>query len=218
MKKRSRRFQAWMMDNAYWITIGCVLAIVVGCAVYTQELRSRQEIQAAAEAPEISESAALTEKPVLTPLPTIAPLAVRPAALVQRGGAWPVQGRVIRAFDAQKSVYWEMLGSWQTHNGLDIQAEPGEEIGACMDGTVMLAAWDALWGWRVCIAQDDGSEMRYAGLESCTVRTGERVRRGQVIGTVMERIPCEGEMETHLHLEMHKGGRHQDPEAVLAER
>lgn len=218
MKKRNGRFHAWMMENAYWITICCVLAMVAGCAMYTETLRSTQDVQAAAQAPEIRESAAPTKAPMLTPLPTIAPLAVRPAAFTHRGGIWPVEGRVIRGFDAQQSVYWEILDAWQTHNGLDIAAEAGDSVNTCMDGTVTGTAWDALWGWRVCIAQDDGSEMRYAGLESCCVRQGERLRRGETIGTVMERIPCEAEMDTHLHLEMIKTGRYQDPEAVLADR
>ena len=218
MKKRNRRFQAWMMENAYWITIGCVLAMVAGCAMYTEGLRSGQDVQAAAQAPEIRKSAAPTKAPTLTPLPTIAPLAVRPAALVQTGAEWPVQGRVIRTFDVHRSVYWAALGAWKTHNGLDIEADAGESVMACMDGTVTGAAWDALWGWRVRIAHDYGGEMSYAGLESCTVHAGDRVRRGQTIGTVMERIPCEAEMQPHLHLELRRGDRYQDPEAVLAER
>ncbi|MBR2942298.1 MAG: M23 family metallopeptidase, partial [Clostridia bacterium] len=209
---------AWMMENAYWITIGCVLAIVAGCALYTEGLQDAKGVQAAADAPEIRESIPPTSAPVLTPLPTIAPLSVRPAALVQRGGAWPVQGKVIRACDPQQSVHWETLGLWQTHNGLDIEAKTGEYVLACMDGTIIGAAWDVLWGWRILIEHDDGCQMRYAGLESCAVRSGEQVRRGQMIGTVLERIPCEGEIETHLHLEMMKDGKYQDPEAILAER
>ena len=218
MKKRYQRFQTWMLENAYWITIGCVLVMVVGCALYTQSLRAQQDVRAAAQAPEIEESLQPTATPAPTPLPTIAPLNVRPAALVQRGGMWPVSGSVMRAFDAQESVYWETLGVWRTHHGLDIGARTGESVSACMDGRVADAVWDLLWGWQVSIAHDDGCEMRYAGLESCAVHEGQQIRRGQVIGVVMERIPCEAEMETHLHLEMRKDGRDQDPEAVLTER
>ena len=89
---------------------------------------------------------------------------------------------------------------------------------ACLDGTVTYAAWDALWGWRVSIAHDGERETRYSGLESCLVQPGMRVQRGQSIGTLMESIPCEAEMETHLHLESLKAGRSQDPEAVLEEK
>jgi len=221
MRKWSRRFRAWMMDNAYGVMLGCALAIVVGCAMYTQDIREKQQTQvqaAAAGAPEIRMTAQPTHTPVVTPLPTIAPLSVRPAALVQRGGIWPVTGSVMRAFDAQQSIYWETLGIWQVHKGLDIGGEPGERVRASHEGTVTSTAWDTLWGWQVCIAHDGERETRYAGLESCCVQTGVRVRRGESIGTLMERIPCEGEMETHLHLETLRAGKYQDPEAMLEEK
>ncbi|MBQ7885952.1 MAG: M23 family metallopeptidase [Clostridia bacterium] len=220
MGKRIRRMRAWMMENAYLVTIGCVLAMVVGCALYTQALREQQAagIQAAADAPEIRETATPSAVPTVTPLPTIAPLTVRPAALTQRGGAWPVEGEILRAYDVQESVYWEKLGLWRAHMGLDIAGEPGETVGASMDGTVSSTTWDALWGWQVIVAHDGGRETRYAGLESCTVKPGMSVRRGQTIGTLMESIPCEGEMDTHLHLEMRRNGQYQDPEATLPEK
>jgi len=82
----------------------------------------------------------------------------------------------------------------------------------------MDAVWDELWGWRVRIAHEEGRETLYAGLESCTVQRRESVLRGQTIGTLMESVPCEAEMDTHLHLEMIREGRHQDPEATLDER
>jgi len=208
------RFRTWMMDNAYLVMIGCVLAIVAGCALYTKGLQ--QDVQAAADAPEIEMTAIPTPEPVITPLPTIA--ALRPAALVQRGGAWPVTGNVMRVFNAQESVYWEALGLYKAHIGLDIGGKPGENVCACMNGAVTFAAWDALWGWRVNIAHDGERETRYAGLESCLVQPGMRVQRGQTIGTLMECIPCEAEMEPHLHLESLRDGMHQDPEAILMER
>lgn len=206
------RIRTWMMDNAYFVTLCCVLAMVVGCALYTRGLQ--QDVQAAAAAPEIDMTPLPT--PAITPLPTIA--ALQPMALVQRGGTWPVTGGVLRAYDAQESVYWESLELFQTHMGMDIGGQTGEPVTACLDGVVTHAAWDALWGWRVWIAHDGNRETRYAGLESCLVQPGTRVQRGQVIGTLMERVPCEAEMGTHLHLESLREGVYQDPEAILEER
>lgn len=210
------RLRTWMMDNAYVVVLCCVLAIVAGCTLYTKGLE--QDVQAAAGAPEIQMTALPTHTliPAITPLPTIAVL--RPGTLVQRGGAWPVTGRVMRVFDAKKSVYWERLGQYKTHMGMDIGGQEGESVRACMDGTVTFTAWDMLWGWRVNIAHDGDRETRYAGLESCLVQPGMRVQRGQTIGTLMGSIPCEAEMEPHLHLESLRTGVYQDPEAILAER
>lgn len=212
------RFKEWMMENAYLITLGCVIAMVVGCALYTQGIRDahQKDVQAAAGAIEIEQTAA--PQPIATPLPTIAPLQVRPVMLTARGGAWPVQGKVMRAYDEQESVYWQTLGVWQTHTGLDIEGKPGEEIRTCMDGTVQGVQYDALWGWRVCIEHEGKRTSIYAGLECCSVQEGERVRKGQTIGALAKSIPCEAEMDTHLHLEMIREGKHQDPEAALEER
>lgn len=219
MGKRSGRMRAWMIENAYLVTMGCVLAMVVGCAIYTQALREEQAagIQAAADAPEIRETAAPSPSPAITPLPTIAPLTLRPMALVQSAGAWPVDGEILRAYDAQSSTYWEKLGTWQTHMGIDVAGAAGEAVKACMDGTVSRISRDALWGWQVSIVHDGGRETRYAGLESCIVQPNTRVTRGQTIGTLMQSIPCEAELPPHLHLEMLRDGKHQDPEAILPE-
>ncbi|MBR4038549.1 MAG: M23 family metallopeptidase [Clostridia bacterium] len=212
--------KAWMIDNAYLVTLGCLAAIVVSCAVYTHGLRNAQHegIQAAADAPEIRQSASPAAVAAPTPLPTIAPLGIRTTALVAPKAAWPLQGGVLRPFDRQTHVYWPELKAWHTHTGLDIAGEEGEQVKACMDGEVSHAAWDELWGWRVCIRHENDRETLYAGLESCIVGIGEQVRRGQTIGTLLKCVPCEAELKTHLHLEMLHDGERQDPEAALPEK
>jgi len=50
------------------------------------------------------------------------------------------------------------------------------------------------------------------------VTKGQRLNRGQEIGTLLETIPCEAEMKPHLHLEMEREGRMQDPLTMLEER
>ena len=210
------RIKEWMMDHAYLMTIGCILAMIVGCALYTQGVKQAQqmEVQAAAGAPEIQQTVRPTQS--VTPLPTIAPLAVR--TMVQKGGAWPLEGKILRAYDAQESAFWQALGLWQMHPALDIAGQAGASVKACMDGTVKSVTYDVLWGWRVRIAHEGGRETVYAGLEGGVVQAGDSVRRGQRIGTLAQSVPCEAEMGTHLHLEMIRDGKHQDPEATLEER
>ena len=212
------RIKEWMMENAYLVTLGCVIAMVAGCALYTQGVRNAQEtdVQAAAGAPEIAQTMAPT--PPVTPLPTIAPIQAHAVMLTGQGGIWPLEGAVMRVYDAQQSVYWQALGAWQTHTGLDIAGRAGEGVKACMDGRVESTANDALWGWSVRIAHDGERSSTYAGLAYCTVAAGESVRRGQMIGTLLDKIPCEAEMDAHLHLEMTREGKLQDPEATLMER
>lgn len=209
MKKR--RIEEWMTEYAYLVTLCCVIAIVAGCAIYTRRLN----VPAAAPAPELSAPAAQSASPAptlaVTPLPTIAPLmAVSFGARTQ----WPVEGEALRVFDVQQPVFWEALGCWRVHKGLDIAAQAGSEVVSCADAQVTHTACDALWGWQVTMQQDERL-VRYAGLESCCVKPGMRIRRGQTIGTLAAAIPCEGEMPAHLHLEVERDGVMQDPEAML---
>ena len=55
-------------------------------------------------------------------------------------------------------------------------------------------------------------------VEFTFVKEGDEVARGQEIGTLLDKIPCEAEMGTHLHLEVMRGGVMQDPLAMLPER
>lgn len=220
MKKAILRLKAWMMDYAYLVTLGAMIAVIAGSALYTREVRRQNEagVQAAANAPEIAASASPVPQPSMTPLPTIAPLTVRPVLLAAASAVWPVEGDVLRAFDAQALVWWESLGCWRTHMGLDIAGEVGQAVVCCADGRVKSSTWDELWGWRVTIEQGDGHQVTYCGLESSVVSIGESVTRGQTIGTLLAHIPCEAEMPAHLHLQVRHKGAAQDPEAMLPER
>lgn len=209
--------RTWLMDNAYLITLGAVIAIVVSSAVYTRNVRMQSEIAAAAPAQEIEQQH--TPTPRVSPLPTIAPLVADGARLSLMGGTvWPVGGRILRAYDDQTPVYWKALGSVRVHAALDIAGEAGEKVCAAADGTVESVSRDALWGWRVTLRQTDGRQAVYAGLSSVSVARQQRVTRGQEIGVLMERIPCEAELGTHLHMELYRDGKPQDPEGMMPEK
>ncbi|MBQ2990622.1 MAG: M23 family metallopeptidase [Clostridia bacterium] len=204
-----------MMDYAYLVTLCAAIAVVAGAGIYTHRIRTQyaSDVAAAAPAPETQQ----TPSPALSPLPTIAPLEPSRHALT-RGTVWPVSGRVLRPYEEQEAVYWEALGSYRVHKGLDIRGEAGEEVRCAADGTVESVRRDALWGYSVTIEQTDGRTAVYAGLGEAWPAAGENVTRGTGIGRLLERIPCEAEMETHLHMELYRDKKPQDPEGILPER
>ena len=206
-----------LTDNAYLIMLGAVIAIVVSSAVYTRNVRRQSEIAAAAPAPEIERRS--TPPPRVSPLPTIAPLHTGGARFTLTGGTvWPVGGAVIRAYDDSEPVYWQALSSVRVHAALDIAGKAGEKVCAAADGTVESVSRDALWGWRVTVRQTDGRQAVYAGLASAAVSRQQRVTRGQEIGTLLDKVPCEAELGPHLHMELSRDGRPQDPEGMLPDR
>lgn len=217
MAKRGKwlqRMRDWMTEYAFVVTLGCAAAVVVSSALYTRSLRTADAgVQAAAQAPEIHQTA----MPQVTPLPTIAPLVVR-TGVMERETVWPLEGDVLRGHDLLTPVYWEMLETWQAHAGLDIAGAPDAAVYCAGAGVVSWTIRDALWGWTVEIAQEDGRLARYRGLAVCQAEKGARVREGDVLGTLLASVPCEKEMGAHLHLEVERDGRPQDPMAMLPER
>ena len=214
------KIKEFMLEYAYLITLGAVVAVVAASAMYAQSVRMQfeaqtsQPVEAAANAPEIAETASPSVRPTLTPLPTIAPLVIGSFAS-GAGRVWPVSGEVIRAHAPQEPVLWETLSCYQAHAGTDIAGAAGEEVRLIMDGVVERVTRDELWGYRVRVAQTDGSAAVYAGIATCFVMEGQAVTRGNTLGLLMDAIPCEAELGAHLHLELEKDGQSADPEELL---
>ena len=217
------RAREWMMDYAYLVTLGAVIAIIAASALYTRHVQKDagdSGIQAAADAPEIREASESTPSPLesASPLPTLAPITpLRVTSVSGAGSVWPVSGEILREFDASTPVFWEALGCWQVHAGLDIAGEADEEVRCARDGVVRQAVRDELWGWRVQVEQTDGRLAEYAGLALCEVDAGQSVTRGQSLGTLMEHIPCEAELGPHLHMTLMLDGRAVDPLSIMPE-
>lgn len=211
-----------LMEYAYLITLGAVVAVIAASAMYTSRVRTQFEtqsgaqVEAAAGAPEIAATPSPSPAPEteITPLPTIAPLVVGTLGM-GAGRVWPVSGEVIRGYTPDEPVFWETLSCYQAHRGVDIGAKAGEEILCVMDGVVEEITRDELWGYSVSVAQTDGSVARYAGIGFCPLLEGMAITRGQMVGEVMEAIPCEAELGAHLHLEYIKDGQGTDPSLLL---
>ena len=108
------------------------------------------------------------------------------------------------------------MGDWRVHTGTDYAAQSGMRVYAVSDGTVERAEVDAQYGGTVVINLTDGKQRVYQCLaEDLKVSAGDRVRAGDVIGTVGTIGYAESGQESHLHLELYANGEAIDPEQVL---
>ena len=172
LKNRLRQAREWLLDYAYWVTLGAMIAVIDGTALYTDRLRQAENVQAAAPAPEVSSSPTPQISPI--PVPTLAPIRMPSAA----GSVRPVSGGQVRGFSSQP-VFWQGLDCWQSHSAVDLAAEAGETAVCMRDGVVLSCVRDELWGWSVEIRQTDESVCTYAGLSCVLVQAGQTVARGQ---------------------------------------
>ncbi|MFA4863676.1 MAG: M23 family metallopeptidase [Bacteroidales bacterium] len=95
------------------------------------------------------------------------------------------------------------------HEGVDFSAPPGTEIYATGDGVVITSERSkGGYGNQIIIDHGFGYKTMYAHLQSFKVRAGERVKRGQVIGT----IGSTGKSTSpHLHYEVWKSNQAVNP-------
>lgn len=94
------------------------------------------------------------------------------------------------------------------HEGLDFAGGYGTAIKATGDGVVVKAGWGNGYGRMVQIRHDFGLETLYGHLSQIRVSVGQKVSRGDVIGDMGNSGRSTG---THLHYEVHVGGRPVNP-------
>lgn len=128
----------------------------------------------------------------------------------------PVSGDIMKEFAQENLVFSETLNEWITHNGIDLRAEKTEVVKAAADGTVKTIKNDPRYGLTITIEHDNGIKTVYANLlTSEFVVEGEKVQKGQTIGTVGNTAIFESSDDTHLHFEILKDNVNVDPATYL---
>ncbi len=114
-------------------------------------------------------------------------------------------------------AYNKTLDCYEFHTGLDMAAEAGTEVMACVDGTVeSITVGDILDGTRIVLSHADGVKTSYYFIDAAEgLEVGDSVKRGDVIGTVAEPAGSEYKDGAHLHFEVTKNGEIADPNDYL---
>jgi len=121
---------------------------------------------------------------------------------------WPALGRISGRFGAQR-VYRGVPAAY--HSGVDVAAGAGAPVTAPADGVVVLAGPPAfsLEGNLVILDHGLGLNSAFLHLATSEVAVGQRVRRGERIGTVGATGRATG---PHLHWSLTWNGARLDPE------
>jgi murein DD-endopeptidase MepM/ murein hydrolase activator NlpD len=118
---------------------------------------------------------------------------------------WPTNGKLIASYGAKNGGL---------HNdGINIAAPRGAPVRAAENGVVVYSGNELRgFGNLILIKHADGWVTAYAHTDSMSVRRGDRVRRGQVIG----KVGSTGSVsKPQLHFEIRKGSQAVDPMRLL---
>jgi murein DD-endopeptidase MepM/ murein hydrolase activator NlpD len=128
---------------------------------------------------------------------------------------WPLEipGTVTSYFGWREDPF---TGETKYHGGVDIVAKTGTKILAAADGVVTIAngsdSYGGGWGYYVKLSHAGGYETLYAHCSAVAARTGDTVRRGQVVGYIGSTGRSKG---PHLHWEVYENGSLKDPLAFF---
>ncbi len=137
----------------------------------------------------------LAQKSVLLSMPTI----------------WPVLGRITSGFGAFRVS--ASSGGSRPHAGIDIGAPVGTPVIAPADGTVLSAGREGEYGRLICLDHGNGYTTAFGHLNEMQVKAGEKVRAGQILGTVGRSGITTG---PHLHYEVRLNGKPVNPSFYLS--
>lgn len=128
----------------------------------------------------------------------------------------PVEGEIVRDFAIDNLIYSETLQEWTTHTGIDIKADKTTVVKAAEAGTVKTIKNDPRYGLTIVVEHANGFQTVYSNLlTSEFVVEGEKVEKGQSLGTVGNTAAFEIADEPHLHFEILKDSVQVDPNIYL---
>ncbi len=107
-----------------------------------------------------------------------------------------------------------VLGGRRAHKGVDLAGPTGTPVYATADGTVSMAQWFSSYGNYIQLEHGAGLETRYGHLSGYTVKAGQKVRKGDLIGYIGSTGRSTG---PHLHYEVRVAGVAVNPVPYMVE-
>ena len=101
------------------------------------------------------------------------------------------------------------------HSGIDISASSGTPIRATADGVVSYSGWTLHSGYVVILEHGFNFLTVYAHNNKNTVRVGQKMKRGDLLGYVGSTGQSTG---PHVHYEIWEKGKNVNPQKFLQGR
>ncbi len=203
--------------NIYFILmIVCIIAIGTMITVAAVQNANRGDDQTTVEKP-MPEPENPSEKPGGTEKPE--PKPDKPSQVVQEFIlTMPIENCSIGlGFSKTQLVFLPTNQHWATHEGVDFNAAVGTKVMSVFGGVVKEVTTDQLYATSVVIAHDGGYTSTYRLLDNVSLKVGDKLSKGDVIGVVSSSGAYECASESHIHYELAKNGELINPMDFMPE-
>ncbi|NZA27334.1 peptidoglycan DD-metalloendopeptidase family protein, partial [Luteimonas sp. SJ-92] len=121
---------------------------------------------------------------------------------------WPLSGTLLAGFGGR-------MPDGRASSGVLIGAAAGTPVQAVADGTVVFSEWMTGYGLIAIVDHGNGHMSLYAHNDALAREVGDRVRRGDAVGSVGS---SGGQGQPALYFELRRDGKPIDPAAWLQKR
>ncbi|MCY0880525.1 MAG: M23 family metallopeptidase [Firmicutes bacterium] len=187
------------MANRQWMMIagaGASVLVLVGAVTLASRHKAPQAVTVPVHTAHHAKRHAPAASSHAAPAPTDAPLML------------PVSGKIQEKFGWQFSG---ALNEWYYNPGVTIAAPVHHTVKAAWGGTVTNVANQQPSGLTVSIKDGDGYSTVYSHLGTATVKVGQTVQQGQVIGTVGGNDVYSHQPGSHVDFDVYHGTMAVDP-------
>lgn len=208
--KTNNKFLLFLKKNAFYFVLGfCILAVALSVTLLlvldTDKGNNVVEKPPIVDpVPDNPDDHKKPDEPV-NPDPPVKP------TVTEIVFAMPVEGSVIKEYN-EVSVFSPTLQRFTVHYAMDFAAPAGTPVCAAYAGTVESITTNYLKGVTVTVDHGDGLKSVYNSLEDGEqVTVGQKVEKGDIIGTVGSSNLQELTEGAHLHFEVTEKGEYVNP-------
>lgn len=133
----------------------------------------------------------------------------------ESGLLWPVQGKVILKYSMSNTVYFKTLAQYKCNPAIAIAAEKGTEVKAAADGVVTSVKKNDETGLTLTMNIGNNYTVSYGQLEQVSLKKGDEVEEGDIIGHIAEPTRYYAEEGSNLYFQIREKGETVDPLLLL---
>lgn len=192
IKKRGEGFKNFIKKYGYFIAVGVIVLVVTLSIILTGQ-QTKTDINVSEKEPVEVGGVALN---------FTLPLA---------------DCQVVHDYSRTELVFNETMGWFETHKGVDLKSETSTDVLAAEGGEVVQVYTNNLEGTVIVIKHNDNFSTKYSSLDSKTsVKVGDKVQKGQKIGTISNSAGEEVATGAHLHFELLQDNNQINPNDYLS--
>ena len=120
----------------------------------------------------------------------------------EAGIIWPVNGEVVMKYSPDNPVLFKTLGQYKSNPAMIISADVGTKVSSAADAVVTEIGNNEEIGNYVETAIGDDFRIIYGQIDNITVKTGDSLKEGEIIGSIAEPTKYYIDEGSNLYLKM----------------